>query len=57
MTKKESLEWIRGVRDMGNLIIQEPYETWNVRVEQANAAKIQQAYWVLKAYKEGLLDE
>ena len=57
MTKEEAIEWLKGIRDMGNLIPQEPYKTWNVRVEQANAAKLQQAYYVLKAHKEGLIKE
>ena len=55
MTKEQAIEWLRGIRDMGNLVTHEPHNTWNVRVEQANAAMLQQAYWVLKAHKEGLL--
>lgn len=57
MTKEEAIEWIKGTKDMGGLITQVPYETWNVRTEQANAAKLQQAYYVLKSYKEGLLND
>jgi len=55
MTKDEAIEWITGVRDMGNLTQQNPLETYNVRLEQANAAKLEQAYWVLRAIKEELI--
>jgi hypothetical protein len=54
----EAKEWFEGKRDMGNLI---PHGLPDdgistVRCEQANAAKLEQAYWVLRAHKEGLLD-
>lgn len=55
MTPEEAIEWIKGKRDTGNYIPQFPPETWQVRTEQANAAKMEQAYWVLKAHKEKLL--
>jgi hypothetical protein len=55
MTKDEAIEWLTGVRDMGNLTMQQPLDTYNVRVEQANAAKMEQAYWVLRAIKEELI--
>lgn len=57
MTKDEALEWLNGKRDMCNLIPYPPQDdgTFNVRVEQANAAKIEQAYWVLRAHKENLI--
>ena len=44
----EALEWIKGNRSMTNLIPQEPFETWQVRIAQADAAGVQEAYWVLK---------
>ena len=49
MDYKEALEWLRGNRSMANLIPQEPFETWQVRIAQADAAMTQQAYWVAKA--------
>lgn len=51
----EASEWLRGTRSMCNLIPQHPLETWEVRIAEADAAKIQQAYWILKAHKEGLM--
>ncbi len=56
MSKKEAIAWLRGERSMTNVIPQDPRETWQVRISQADAAMTQQAYWVVKAYKEGLVD-
>jgi len=53
MKYKEALEWFEGKRFMTNIIPQEPFETWEVRIAQADAAMIQQAYWIIKAHKEG----
>lgn len=55
MTFEEALEWINGGRSMCNLIPQEPFDTWTVRIAQADAAMVQAAYWILKAHKEKLL--
>ena len=55
MTYEEALEWLRGNRSMTNIIPQDPFETWQVRIAQADAAMMQQAYYVLKAHKEDLL--
>ena len=55
MTKNEAEEWLLGNRSMTNLITQCPFETWEVRISQADAAMMEQAYWVLKAYNEGLI--
>jgi len=55
MTKEEALEWLNGDRSMTNLIPQDPFETWQVRISQADTAKAQEAYWVLKAYSENLV--
>jgi len=57
MTLEEALEWLRSKRSMCNLIPPDPRETWQVRIAQADAAMIQQAYWVVRAHKEGLLDD
>ena len=51
----ESLEWLRGNRSMTNIIPQDPLETWQVRIAQADAAMTQQAYYKLRALKDGLL--
>lgn len=53
----EAIEWIKGNRSMTNVIPREPYETWLVRVAQADAACTEQAYWIVRAYKEGLISE
>lgn len=42
---------------MVNLIPQDPLETWQVRIAQADAAMMQQAYYIVKSYKEKLLKE
>lgn len=55
MDRTEAQEWLRGERSMTNIIPQDPFETWLVRVAQADAAMIAIAYWVAKAHGEGLL--
>ncbi len=52
MTHEEASEWVEGRRSMCNLIPVTPYETYLVRVAEADAAMTQQAYWILKARKE-----
>ncbi len=53
--KDEALEWINGTRSMTNIVPQHPYETWAERITRADAAMVEQSYWILRAYKEGLL--
>jgi hypothetical protein len=55
MSLKEALEWIRGERSSLNYMPRDPEDTYHVRIAQTDAAMIQQAYYVLKAHKEGLL--
>ena len=57
MNHEEAREWLKGTRSMTNLIPADPHETWQVRIAQADAAMIQQAYWVVRAHKEGLTHE
>ncbi len=52
MDYKEAVEWLNGGWSMTNIIPQGPFETWSVRVAQADAAMVQQAYWIVKAHKE-----
>ena len=52
MNFKEAIEWLKGERSMCNNVPQEPFETWQVRIAEADAAMVQQAYWVVKAYDE-----
>uniref|UniRef100_A0A6H1ZX93 Uncharacterized protein n=1 Tax=viral metagenome TaxID=1070528 RepID=A0A6H1ZX93_9ZZZZ len=48
----EALEWLDGKRSMTNIIPQDPFETWQVRISEADAAMMQQAYWFVKAHEE-----
>lgn len=54
MDLEEAKQWLQGKRSMTNNITCDPLDTWQVRIAEADAAMIQQAYWVLKAHKEGL---
>ena len=55
MDYDEAIAWLNGERSMCNIITQDPFETWQVRTCEADAAQTQQAYWIAKAHKEGLL--
>lgn len=57
MTKAEAIAWIRGERDMCNIVDPNPRETWQERIERANAAMRESAYWVLRAHKEKLISD
>ena len=52
MELNEALEWLSGNRSMTNVIPQEPFETWQVRIAQADAAMTQQAYYIAKYHRE-----
>lgn len=56
MTLEEAKEWLSGNRSTCNFIPQDPWESWQVRIAQTDAAMMEQAYYVLKAHKEGLID-
>jgi len=55
MNYSEALAWMRGERSMTNIIPQTPFETWQVRIAEADSGMMAQAYWVLLAHKQGLL--
>ncbi len=55
MTIEEAIAWLKGERSMTDIIPSNDVDTWQVRIAQADAAMMQQAYLVLKAHKEGLL--
>lgn len=55
MSYEEALAWLRGERSMTNTIPQDPFDTWLVRIAQADAAMTQVAYWTAKAHAEGLV--
>ena len=50
MTYVEASEWMQGLRSTINTIPQHPLETWEVRIAQADAAMMEQAYWFVKYY-------
>ena len=52
MTYEEACAWLRGERSMTNIIPQDPFESWQIRIAQADAAMVQQAYWTAKAYSD-----
>lgn len=52
MDKEEAQQWLNGKRSMNNIIPQDPLETWQVRVAEADAWMTQQAYWIIRATKE-----
>lgn len=56
MDLEEAKEWIKGDRSQCNMIPRDPFDTYLVRCAEADAYAVQQAYWVLKAYKERLLE-
>jgi len=57
MTIKEAKQWLEGNRSMTNIVPQHPRETWLVRIAEADAWMIQQAYWIIRASKEGLTND
>lgn len=57
MKKDEALEWLKGNRSMINVIPQHPLGTWDLRIAEIDAVMIQQAYFITKAYAEGLVEE
>ena len=57
MSLEEAIEWLKGNRSMCNLVPQDPFDTWQERIARADAALTEQAYWIVKAHKEGLIEE
>jgi hypothetical protein len=53
MNYKEAEEWLIGNRSMINIVPQDPFSTWQVRIAQADAAMMETAYWCYRAYQEG----
>lgn len=48
MNVQEAHDWLSGKLSMLNVIPQDPFETWQVRVAQADAAMMQQAFYIAK---------
>jgi len=55
MGMDEALAWLKGERSMANIIPQEPFATWQVRIAQADAAMMFEAYLVARAHHDDLL--
>ena len=55
MNIQEAEQWLKGELSGVNHICTDPFETWEVRIEEYNAAMRQQAYWIMKAHKEKLV--
>ena len=55
MDRIEAQAWLDGERSTVNHIPDYPPETWDVRIAQADAARTQQAYWIIRAQEDGLL--
>lgn len=55
MTYEEALEWLKGKKSMANCISSEDPDMWQIRIVQADAAMIEQAYWIVRAHNEKLI--
>lgn len=55
MSAEEAKEWLEGKRSMCNTFVGTDPDIRTVQIVQADAAMMEQAYWVLKAHKEGLI--
>ena len=58
MELEEALAWLRGERSTRNVMMsveEVDRQTTLVREAQADAAMAQQAYWVVRAHSEGLV--
>ena len=56
MDYEEAISWLKGERSVNGLPI-EPVETLPVRIAQTDAAMTQQAYYIVKAYNENLIED
>ena len=55
MSYEEACAWLYGTRSSTNMIPRDPFDTWQVRILQADSAMVQIAYWIVRAHKEGLI--
>jgi len=53
MNYEEALEWLAGKRSMCNSFGSD--DESHARLAEADAGCTQQAYWIIKSYKEGLI--
>ena len=52
MTLDEAIAWLTDKRSMCNVIPQDPFDTWQVRIAQADAAMMHQAYLIVHASEQ-----
>ena len=60
MSYEEAVAWLRGERSMTNYFFEyatEPRAEEMVRTARADAALTEQAYWIVRAHKEGLVSD
>ncbi len=55
MTYDEAVSWLKGERSVTNYRQIPNDEQSHVRVAQEDAAMTEQAYWIVRAHKEGLV--
>ena len=54
MNLEEAQAWLQGERSMTNNVPYDPLN-WTCRIAEADAAMLQQAYWIVRAHSEGIL--
>jgi len=57
MNYEEALAWLRGARSMTNIATRTPVGTFLGRVAMADAFMCEQAYWIVRAYREKLVTQ
>ena len=55
MNPAEAIEWLKGNRNTAQMLHKQGDDSHILMAAQADAARIQQAYYILKAHKEGLV--
>lgn len=56
MNLEEAKAWLRGERSHTNLVHRGINPDWQAIVALADAGSVQQAYWVVRAHSEGLME-
>lgn len=55
MTNEEAIEWLKGNRSWTNMVPSDGEGKWLKIVAEADCASVQEAYWIARAHKEGLV--
>ena len=56
MTYEEALEWLRGLRSTINYTDAPTPQESRVNAAKQDASMTEQAYWIVRAHKEGLVE-